>query len=298
MSAMRIIVTGVNGQIARALQAQAASHGAEIIPMARPDFDLADAANAGALLERHAPDLVISAAAYTAVDLAETNRAEAEAVNAVGPGMLSAACAARGLPILHLSTDYVFDGAKPTPYLEDDPTGPTGVYGATKLAGERAVAAANPRHVILRTAWVFAPEGKNFVRTMLRLAETRDEIAVVADQFGSPSYAPDLAEALFTIADQIRSAEPGDPRYGIFHMTGSGDTSWAGFASAIFDLAARRGMPSAAVRAISSAEFPTPTKRPANSRLSGARLRARYGIVLPHWHDALARGIDVLSRTG
>lgn len=292
---MKLVVTGASGQVTRALQEGAAAAGVEVICLSRPEFDLADAGNAMALLEKIKPDVVISAAAYTAVDLAENNAEEAAAVNATGPGRLAAACAALNLPILHLSTDYVFDGAKPTPYREDDATGPTGVYGATKLAGETAVAAANPRHVILRTAWVYAHEGKNFVKTMLRLAETRPVLGVVSDQFGCPTYATDIAAVLFEIARQVKDKPAGAPCFGVFHMAGGGDTSWAGFASAIFALAASHALPVAAVNPIASADYPTPARRPANSRLDGTRLREIFGVSMPHWHDGLTRCMSRLA---
>lgn len=286
---MRLCVTGSQGQVVSALKALDGRDGLVVLPLARPEFDLADAGNALPLLERMRPDAVISAAAYTAVDQAETEPDQAMAANAEGPGFLARACAQLGLPILHLSTDYVFDGTKPTPYNETDATGPTGVYGATKLAGEAAVAGANPRHVILRTAWVYSHEGKNFVRTMLRLAATRPSLGVVSDQFGCPTYAVDIADALVTIARQVIAARADDPRFGVFHMAGGGDTSWAGFAAAIFALARRHGMPAAEVNPIATADYPTPAKRPANSRLDCNKLARNYGIHLPFWHDGLER---------
>jgi dTDP-4-dehydrorhamnose reductase len=292
---MKLVVTGANGQVTLALQEGAAAAGFEVVTLSRPEFDLADAGNAAALLAKYKPDVVISAAAYTAVDLAESNAVEAEAVNATGPGRLAAACAALDLPILHLSTDYVFDGTKTTPYNEQDATGPTGVYGATKLAGEKAVASANPRHVILRTAWVYAHEGKNFVKTMLKLAETRPQLGVVSDQLGCPTYASDIASALFDIARQVKGKAAGETCFGTFNLSGSGDSSWAGFASAIFALAAQHGMPAASVNPIAAADYPTPARRPANSRLNGAKLREVFGVTLPHWHDGLARCIARLA---
>lgn len=294
---MKLVVTGASGQVTLALQEGAEAAGCEVITLARPEFDLADAGNAKVLLEQHKPDVVISAAAYTAVDLAENHADEAMAVNATGPGRLAAAAAELGLPILHLSTDYVFAGDKATPYVESDPTGPSGIYGATKLAGEQAVASANPRHVILRTAWVYAHEGKNFVKTMLKLAETRPQLGVVSDQFGCPTYATDIAEALFEIARQVNGKAPGEACFGTFHLAGSGDTSWAGFAAAIFALAKQRGAPAAEVKPIATADYPTPAKRPANSRLDGAKLREVFGLTLPHWHDGLARCMGRIAKT-
>lgn len=293
---MKLVVTGASGQVTLALQEGAKAAGCEVITLSRPDFDLADAGNARALLEKHKPDVVISAAAYTAVDLAESHAAEAEVVNATGPGRLAAAAAELGLPVLHLSTDYVFAGDKTTPYTEADATGPTGVYGATKLAGEQAVASANARHVILRTAWVYAHEGKNFVKTMLKLAETRPVLGVVSDQLGCPTYATDIAKALFAIARHVKDKPAGEACFGTFNLAGSGDTSWAGFASAIFALAAQHGVPAATVNPIATADYPTPAKRPANSRLNGAKLREVYGITMPHWHDGLARCVGRLVK--
>lgn len=286
---MRLCVTGSQGQVARALMALDGTGGITVLPLARPQFDLAQAGNARACLEALRPDVVISAAAYTAVDQAESEREAAQAVNATGPGLLARACAELDVPTLHLSTDYVFDGTKPTPYRETDPTGPTGIYGATKLAGEQAVAGANPRHVILRTAWVYSHEGKNFVRTMLRLAESRDTLGVVSDQLGCPTYAPDIAQALVEIARQVAGVAAGDARFGLFHMAGSGDTSWAGFAEAIFAQARRHDMPSASVNPIATADYPTPARRPANSRLDCAKLSDTFAHRLPHWHNGLER---------
>ncbi len=224
---MRILVTGREGQVVSALAEQGPHHGHEIIRLGRPDFDLAAPDGMRAALEAHCPDLVVSAAAYTAVDQAESEPELAMAVNGRAPGMIAAAAAEFRLPIIHLSTDYVFDGLKPTPYVETDATGPEGVYGQTKLAGERAVAEANPRHVILRTSWVYAHGGKNFVRTMLRLAADRPELRVVSDQFGCPTYATDLACAILDIAGKLPGGQAGDERFGVFHASGTGDTSWA-----------------------------------------------------------------------
>lgn len=295
---MRLCVTGSQGQVARALAAHHGFDGVTILPLARPEFDLAQAGNARTRLEALRPDAVISAAAYTAVDQAEKEGEIAQAVNATGPGLLARACSELDLPILHLSTDYVFDGSKPTPYNENDATGPTGVYGATKLAGEAAVAAANPRHVTLRTAWVYSHEGKNFVRTMLRLAESRDSVGVVSDQLGCPTYAVDIAAALVAIARQVVGAKTDDPRFGLYHMAGTGDASWAGFAEAIFAQARRLGLPAASVTPIATADYPTPARRPANSRLDCNRLAEVYGVQLPFWHNGLERAMArIVSNT-
>lgn len=292
---MRLVVTGRDGQVASALAA-AAHDGLEVVRLGRPELDLERPETIAPALQAARPDVVVSAAAYTAVDQAESEPERARMVNAVAAGVLAEAAAKLGAPVLHLSTDYVFDGAKDGPYVESDPTGPQTVYGATKLAGEQAVAAANPRHLILRTAWVYAPSGKNFVRTMLRLAESRDEVSVVADQRGCPSYAPDIAEALVVLAAAMLSGQ-GAP--GVFHLAGAEATNWAEFAEAIFDGSRERGGPFAQVKPIGTRDYPTPATRPLNSRLDGAKLKAAYGVSLPSWRLALPRCLDVLvGRTG
>jgi len=290
---MRLLVTGRSGQVASSLAALA---GADLMVemTGRPDFDLEAPANARDVIAAARPDVVISAAAWTAVDLAETEAERARLANVDGPAAIAASSAALGIPVIHLSTDYVFDGTKHSPYVETDEVGPTGVYGATKLAGERAVAAAQPDHVILRTAWVYAAEGKNFVRTMLRLAAGRDELGVVADQIGNPTFAPDIAAGIVAVARRLL-ADPQDRNLrGTFHMSGAGETSWAGFAEAIFAGSAARGGPSARVRPIATADYPTPARRPANSRLDCTKLADMHGVRLPHWQDGLARCLDRL----
>jgi dTDP-4-dehydrorhamnose reductase len=250
-------------------------------------LDLAVPATVQPALEAAAPDIVVNAAAYTAVDQAEREPVIAAAVNGAGAGSVAEACHSLGVPIIHLSTDYVFDGDKKSPYVEEDLVAPASVYGVSKLAGEKAVAAATNDYVILRTAWVYAPYGKNFVRTMLALAETRKEVRVVADQIGCPTYAPDVAMAIVRIARNLLG-NPSDLQLrGIFHLTGSGETSWAGFASAIFASLAARGLPEPELTPIASTEYPTAARRPANSRLNCAKLARVYGIELPSWRDSL-----------
>jgi dTDP-4-dehydrorhamnose reductase len=282
--------------VASALTEEAPAHGHEIIRLGRPEFDLAKPEGIRAALEAHRPDVVVSAAAYTAVDQAESKPDLAMAVNGTAPGVIAAAAAELGLPIIHLSTDYVFDGLKPTPYVETDITGPQGTYGRTKLAGEQAVAAANPRHVILRTAWVYSHGGKNFVRTMLRLAADGPELRVVSDQLGGPTYATDLARAILAIAPTLPARQAGDDGIGVFHASASGDTSWAGFANAIFERAVAEGLPAARIMPIATADYPTPAQRPANSRLNCNKLHRVYGIRQPHWYDGLTRCLSRLAR--
>jgi dTDP-4-dehydrorhamnose reductase len=247
-------------------------------------MDLADASSIAGALAHARPDVIVSAAAYTAVDKAESEAELAYAVNATGPGAVAAAARAIGAQLIHLSTDYVFDGSKPTPYTESDAVAPLGVYGASKLAGEQAVLAQDPTAVICRTAWVYSPFGANFVKTILRLAGGRDELGVVADQMGNPTSALDIADAVIGIARKM-VADPGTPR-GVFHMTGTGGTNWADFAEAIFAASAAHGGPHAQVRRITTADYPTPARRPANSRFDCSRLEQDYGIRLPEWRNS------------
>ena len=283
---MRIVVTGRNGQVARSLAVRASGSQADVVALGRPELDLESDSGtiAGSILSAR-PDLIVSAAAYTAVDKAESEAALAFQVNSVAAGAIASAAAELGVPLIHLSTDYVFAGSKDGPYVESDPTAPTGVYGASKLAGEEAVLRANPNSAILRTAWVYSPFGANFVKTMLRLAADRNEVAVVADQYGSPTSALDIADGILAVAENL--VRNGDPEFrGIFHMAGDGEASWADFAELIFAASADAGGPSAEVRHIGTADYPTPAKRPANSRLDCSKLARTHGVRLPEWHGS------------
>lgn len=284
---MRVVVTGREGQIARALAERAAQAGATLIALGRPELDLERPETIAAALAAARPDVVVNAAAYTAVDLAESEEARAFAVNAVGAGAVAAAARALGVPVIHLSTDYVFDGNAARPYREDDPTGPVSAYGRSKLGGEQAVATATPDHAILRTAWVYSPFGKNFVKTMLRLGRERAEVSVVDDQLGCPTSALDIADAVFAVARNLVAAPDQPTLRGLFHMAGQGEASWADFAEVIFSEAAAGGRRPVAVRRIATADYPTPARRPANSRLDGARLASVHGTTLPHWRGSL-----------
>ena len=279
-----LLVLGGEGQVARELAAIGPAEGWTVTRVGRAQADLSTAEIAP-LLAAHRPALVVNAAAYTAVDRAETEPAAARALNADLPARAARACAEAGTPLVHISTDYVFDGSKPQPYVEDDPLSPLGVYGATKADGERAVQAAGGRAAVVRTAWVYGAEGANFVRTMLRLAESRDELGVVGDQHGNPTWSQDVARACLKLGDRLC----GDDRdaQGVFHAAGEGDTTWAGFAAAVFAESARRGGPSARVRPITTAEYPTPAQRPANSRLDCARLARAVGWRPPPWRERL-----------
>lgn len=290
---LRVVVTGTRGQVASALAERAEAAGLDVVAVGRPDLDLAEPAGIAAVLERLRPDAVVSAAAYTAVDKAESEPELAHAVNAVGAGAVAAAAGCLGVPVVHLSTDYVFDGTKPSPYREDDPTGPVSVYGRTKLAGEQAIAAAAPNHAILRVAWVYSPFGSNFVKTMLRLAESRDVVRVVADQQGGPTYALHIADAVLTVARRLVE-DPSPDLRGLFHLPAGGEANWAGFAEAIFAGAAARGAKACRVEPIGTADYPTPARRPANSRLAGERIAAAYGIALPRWDKGVDDCLDRL----
>lgn len=292
---MRIAVTGKTGQVVTALIERGLARGVEVIPVGRPEFDLADPKNAEAVFAALKPDLIVSAAAHTAVDKAESEPDLAFAINAVGAGAVAKAAAALGVPVIHLSTDYVFDGSKPTPWVESDPVAPLGVYGASKLEGERAVLASGARAVVLRVSWVHAPFGANFVRTMLRLAETRDKLGVVADQIGAPTSALDIADAILKVADNLLARPDDASLAGLFHMGPAGpDASWADFAEAIFDGSASRGGKRPTVDRIPTSAYPTPAKRPEHSRLDSSRLAATHGVVLPDWRDSLSVVLDRL----
>lgn len=288
---MRIVVTGREGQVVRSLLELAKDREAEVVPLGRPDLDLAGTATPiVAAIEAAKPDLIVSAAAYTQVDKAEAEPELAYAVNEAGPRALARAARNLDVPLIHLSTDYVFDGSKGSPYTEDDEPRPAGVYGASKLAGEKAVLAEHDDSVVLRTAWVYSPFGSNFVKTMLRLARDREEISVVADQRGNPTSALDIADGILKIATNL--CDGGDPRRrGIFHMTGAGEASWAEFAEAIFAASKEAGGPAAVVRRIPAAEYPTAAKRPANSRLESTKLAEAHGVRLPPWQSSLKQVI-------
>jgi dTDP-4-dehydrorhamnose reductase len=288
-----ILVTGGNGQLATALEA--AKGARKLVRVGRPELDFDDPETIGAAFRRVAPDLVVNAAAWTAVDAAESNAEAAERANVAGPGLLATLAGAAGVPIIHVSTDYVFDGTKGAPYTEDDPTSPTGVYGETKLAGERAVQAANPRAIILRTSWVYAPYGRNFIRTMLGAARKTRTLRVVADQRGCPTSAEDLAAAILAITDRLAGGWR-DEYAGVFHAAGTGETTWHGLATAAFEAAARHGMAMPEITPIATEDWPTPARRPADSRLDCGKLERVYGVRLPEWRGSVARTVDAIMQ--
>ena len=291
-----ILVLGRNGQVARELDRLGAPEGFQLVFAGREDFDLSAGADPAALLETHAPVAVINAAAYTAVDKAESESDAAFRLNRDVPAAIARACAERGVPFVHFSTDYVFDGRKSAPYLEDDPIGPTGVYGRSKAEGEAAVTAAGGRHAILRTSWVYSAFGANFVKTMLRLSETRDELGVVADQTGRPTWARDCAEGALRSVKALLEGAPGFG--GVYHLSGAGDATWADFAEAIFIEFAARGGRRPKVNRITTADYPTPAARPANSRLDCSKLEAALGWKMRPWREGLAACMDELIAPG
>ena len=290
-----ILVTGGSGQVATAIAAAACKR--TILHVGRPawDFDHLDALPG--LLRASAPSLIINAAAHTAVDRAETEADAAYRANRDAPRILAEYCAAADIPLIHISTDYVFDGSKGAPYEETDATNPTGVYGASKLAGEEAILATGAKAVILRTSWVFSATGKNFLLTMLGAAAKTNKLRVVADQVGCPTAAADLAAAILRIADRI-GVTGWAPNYGgVFHAAGSGATSWHGFATAIFAAAEKHGLTPPTVDPIATADWPTPAKRPADSRMNCYKLGKIFGIALPDWRIALARTLNSVYST-
>ncbi|MCJ2134738.1 dTDP-4-dehydrorhamnose reductase [Methylobacterium sp. J-026] len=289
---MDVLVLGGGGQVGTELQALAWPDGVSVHAPSRTALDITDPAAVAAALDSCAYRVVINTAAYTAVDKAESEVVAAWRLNALAPAILAAATAERKIPLVHVSTDYVFAGTKPDgAYAPDAPIDPQSVYGASKAAGELAVRTANPRHAIVRTAWVVSPHRGNFVKTMLRLAGERDALTVVDDQHGCPTSAADLAAALATIAQ--RMATDAQAPTGTFHCVNAGDTTWRGFAEAIVAGGARRGGRSIPVEGIPTAAYPTPARRPANSRLSVDSLTAAYGIAPRPWQAALD---DILDR--
>lgn len=290
-----VMVTGTKGQVALSLVEAAASHpGIELVLIGRPQLDLSSPERVGEIVSRLQPSAIISAAAYTNVDGAESDAATAAKINTEGARALAQAAVEAGIPLLHLSTDYVFDGQKPGPYKETDQPAPLNVYGATKLAGERIIMETGADCVILRTSWIFSPFGKNFVKTMLSLASMRSDLNVVDDQYGSPTSAPEIARACLKVIQNLWAA-PDDARFrGIFHMTSEGYTSWADFAREIFSLSAACGGPSAFVHGIASNEYPTAATRPANSRLDCSHLKAVHGVSLPPWQSSLKPVVERL----
>jgi dTDP-4-dehydrorhamnose reductase len=283
---MRIAVTGQAGQIVLAMLERVQA-GSSVSALGRPGLDLERFETIAPALVAARPDIVVNAAAFTAVDLAESELDLAMRINGEAAGRVAAAAAGLGVPVIQISTDYVFDGALERPYREDDAVGPISAYGESKLAGERAVAMATPDHAILRTAWVYSPFGKNFVKTMLRLAQTRGEVGVVADQAGCPTSALDIADAIFAVAENLLARPQDRTLRGVFHMSAQGEAVWADVAEAIFAERVAAGGKPVAVGRIATTDYPTPARRPANSRLDCTKLATIHGVSLPQWRGSL-----------
>jgi dTDP-4-dehydrorhamnose reductase len=294
MSVPPILVTGGNGQLATALARQTQ---VAVRHTGRPEFDFDRPESIEAVFKAASPWLVINAAAHTAVDAAETDQDAAYRANRDGPALLARLCADAGAVLVHVSTDYVFDGAKGAPYTETDPVAPQGVYGASKLAGEQAVLASGARAIILRTSWVYSPWGRNFVRTMLNAGKTRDRLTVVADQKGCPTTAGDLADAILAITTRLRDGWREEYAC-VYHAAGSGWTTWHGLAVAVFEEGARHGQRAPVVDPIATADWPTPAKRPADSRLDCTRLAQVFGVRLPDWRSSVGPVVDAILGSG
>jgi dTDP-4-dehydrorhamnose reductase len=290
-----ILIAGKNGRVARDLVEAADRLGLAVTALGRPDLDLNDRESIARVLAAQAPSAIVNAAGLVLVDEAERDPARAFAINCDGAAYLAAAAAGAGIPLVHLSSDYVFDGAKMAPYREDDPRAPLSVYGRSKAAGEEAVLDAHPQAFVVRTSWVYGPQGNNFLTTMLRLAEVQDVVRVVADQHGTPTAGADLAGALLEMIRQVL-AEQGEASPGIYHVAGSGETTWLGFAEAIFSGWARRGHRVPNIQAIAAADWPGPARRPRDSRLDCSKVTGTFGIRLPDWKDSLDRCLDLVAR--
>lgn len=283
---LRVLQFGTTGQLATEMLRQAPAHDLQLTALSRADADLMVPEACAAAVERARPDLVVIAAAYTAVDQAEAEPEVAKRVNAESPSAIAMAAGRNGAAVVHVSTDYVFDGAKGAAYVEDDPPAPANAYGASKLEGERAVWAVNPRSLILRTSWVVSPHGRNFVKTMLRLADEGRPIRVVDDQWGRLTSAADLAGFVLANATRLAAAQSGDPIFGLTHFANAGETSWRRVAEATFELALGDRAPT--VEPITTAEFPTPARRPARGTLDTTRLETVFGCTPRPWRAALA----------
>jgi dTDP-4-dehydrorhamnose reductase len=283
-SSLRILIIGQNGQVSRALQTRLAAMG-ELMVLGSNQLDMARTDHIRALIDALRPDLIINAAAHTAVDQAESEAQRAFAINATAPGVLARAALELGVPLLHYSTDYVFDGRKPEPYTEDDAPNPLSVYGRSKLAGEEAIREAGGQHLILRTSWVYSNAGRNFLLTMQRLLREKPHLRVVADQIGAPTWAGTIADSTASLIERWQARRCG--AWGTYHLTAQGQTSWFGFAQAIGEHLVEQHKPCAVLEPIPSSEYPTPAPRPLNSRLDCTRLLREWGVSQPDWRSAL-----------
>jgi len=281
---MKILITGQHGQVSQALQQRLPPLG-ELIVLGREQLDLTNVDRIRQQVRAHRPDLIINAAAHTAVDQAESEPEVAFAINAIAPGILAEEAKALGAPLIHYSTDYVFDGSKPAPYTEADTPSPLGVYGQSKLAGEQAIAAVGGEHLILRTSWVYSNHGKNFLLTMQRLLQEKPQMRIVADQIGAPTWAGTIADSTRALIEHWQAGAAG--AWGVYHLTAQGETSWFGFAEAIGEHLRTTGKACSELEPIPSSAYPTPAKRPLNSRLDCSRLQHQWHVAQPDWLDAL-----------
>ncbi|MEL7048869.1 MAG: dTDP-4-dehydrorhamnose reductase [Pseudomonadota bacterium] len=292
-AARPIVVIGKSGQLAEALVRRAGERGVALVTGGRPEVDLTDSETLKAFVFETKPSVVVNAAAYTAVDQAESDAEAAFALNGEGPARLAALCAAVGVPLIHISTDFVFSGLTDVPYPHDAAPSPLGIYGTSKAAGEVGVRLAHPQHVIVRTSWLYGSAGRNFPKTMLRLGADKGEVRVVDDQVGSPTFADDLADALLVVAERISDSEDAQ-LFGTFHFSNSGHTTWCGFANAVFERAASAGRPRATAHPITTHEYPTPAKRPIYSVMDCRRFTDVYGVVPRPWDEALGAAMPGL----
>ena len=281
---LKILISGKTGQVAIELQKHLAGLG-ELIVLGRDALDLSQPEQIRAQVRAHAPDLIINAGAHTAVDLAESEPDLAFAINGTAPGVLAEEAKALGIPLIHYSTDYVFDGSKPAPYTEDDQPNPLGVYGKSKRAGEQAIAAVGGQHLILRTSWVYSTHGKNFLLTMQSLLPKKTELRVVADQIGAPTWAGTIAQSTRALIERWQAGEAG--AWGVYHLTAQGETSWFGFTQAIAEHLTAQGKQCATLEPIPASAYPTPAARPQNSRLDCSRLVREWHVSQPDWRVAL-----------
>jgi len=289
---LKILIIGQHGQVSQALQKNLADLG-ELIVLGRDKLDLSDQLADFDQIQDLKPDLIINAAAYTAVDQAETEQKAALSINAIAAGMLADQALELGIPLIHYSTDYVFDGSKSTPWTEQDTPAPLGVYGASKWAGEQAIEYVGGQYLILRTSWVYSTTGRNFLLTMQRLLQERDALNVVADQIGAPTWAGAIAQSTRQLIERWRDGQPG--AWGTYHLTASGETSWFGFAEAIGEQLVKKGKKCATLTAIPSSAYPTPAARPLNSRLDCSLLQREWGGQQADWHSAL---LECLAEQG
>lgn len=281
---MKILINGRHGQVSHELQRRLGAVG-ELIVLGRDQLDLAQPDQIRRQVQNIRPDLIVNAAAHTAVDLAESEPQPAFAINAVAPGILAEEALALDIPLIHYSTDYVFDGSKAGPYNEDDTPNPLGVYGKSKLAGEQAIRDVQGKHLILRTSWVYSTHGRNFLLTMQRLLQEKPELRVVADQIGAPTWAGTIADSTLALIERWQTNQVAN--WGTYHLTAQGETSWFGFAQAIGEALRKQGKPCADLLPIPSSDYPTPAARPLNSRLDCSRLQRDWGVSQPDWQTAL-----------